>query len=80
VITFGTGGPYATFLLVVVAALSARLTGRWQPGGTLQPGRKGMPVNGLAFCRLTFETCRECSVNDIGILGAGGMLLLVIGG
>jgi acyl CoA:acetate/3-ketoacid CoA transferase alpha subunit len=36
VITFGNSGLHVTFLLVVAAALSARLTGRWQPGGTLQ--------------------------------------------
>ncbi|MDX2552533.1 APC family permease [Streptomyces stelliscabiei] len=55
-ITFGTGGLYITFLLVVAAALFARLTGRWQPGGTLRLGRKGMVVNVLAFCWLAFET------------------------
>ncbi|MEU0805927.1 amino acid permease [Streptomyces sp. NPDC005970] len=55
-ITFGTGGLYITFLLVVAAALFARLSGRWQPEGALQLGAKGLVINVLAFCWLAFET------------------------
>ncbi|NJQ02040.1 APC family permease [Streptomyces zingiberis] len=55
-ITFGTGGLYITFLIVVSAALFARLTGRWRPAGTVRLGRKGLVVNVLAFCWLAFET------------------------
>ncbi|MFI9629921.1 APC family permease [Streptomyces sp. NPDC052042] len=55
-ITFGTGGLYITFLLVVTAALFARLTGRWLPAGTLRLGRRGLVINILAFCWIAFET------------------------
>ncbi|MFD1537775.1 APC family permease [Nonomuraea guangzhouensis] len=55
-ITFGTGGLYITFLLVVAAALFARLTGRWRPAGSLRLSRTGTPVNLVAFGWLAFET------------------------
>ncbi|MGW4031839.1 APC family permease [Streptomyces sp. NPDC004838] len=55
-LTFGTGGLYITFLLVVATALFARLTGRWRPAGTMRLGRAGTVVNAIAFVWLVFET------------------------
>lgn len=55
-ISFGTAGLYITFLLVVAAALYARMSGTWRPHGTLRLGRYGTLVNALAFFWLLFET------------------------
>ena len=44
-ITFGSGGYYIIFWLVCVAALYARLTGRWVPAGRFSLGRFALPVN-----------------------------------
>jgi amino acid transporter len=54
-ITFGSGGYYITFWLVCVAALYARLTGRWVPAGRFSLGRFALPVNIAAVVWLTFE-------------------------
>ena len=55
-ISFGTMGLYATFFLVVAAALYARMTGRWQPNGAFRTGGFGYAVNIVAFVWLAFET------------------------
>lgn len=55
-ITFGTAGIYAAFLLLTSAALAARLRGSWQPGGHVQLGRAGLVANVLAVGWLTVET------------------------
>jgi amino acid transporter len=54
-ITFGSGGYYISFWLVCVAALYARLTGRWVPAGRFSLGRFALPVNIAAVVWLTFE-------------------------
>ena len=54
-ITFGSGGFYISFWLVCVAALYARLTGRWKPAGLFSLGRLALPVNIAAVAWLTFE-------------------------
>jgi amino acid transporter len=54
-ITFGSGGYYITFWLVCVAALYARLSGRWTPAGRFSLGRLALPVNIAAVVWLTFE-------------------------
>jgi amino acid transporter len=54
-ITFGSGGYYITFWLVCVAALYARLSGRWVPAGRFSLGRFALPVNIAAVVWLTFE-------------------------
>ena len=53
-ITFGSGG-YIVFWMVCVAALYARLTGRWVPAGRFSLGRLALPVNIAAVIWLTFE-------------------------
>ncbi|TIT82212.1 MAG: hypothetical protein E5W59_30355 [Mesorhizobium sp.] len=55
-ISFGTAGLYITFLLVVAAALYARLSGKWRPEGSLRLGALGTPVNVAALVWLLFET------------------------
>jgi len=55
-ITFGTAAIYVAFLLVAVAALAARLSGRWTPSGSVRLGRIGLPLNVLAVAWLAFET------------------------
>jgi amino acid transporter len=55
-IAFGTAGIYVTFLLVVTAALVARLRGTWQPAGHLRLGRAGLVWNVLAVAWLIFES------------------------
>ncbi len=55
-IAFGTAGIYLAFLLVALAALIARLRGRWIPGGHVRLGRAGVVVNALAVAWLAFET------------------------
>ena len=55
-IAFGTAGIYVAFLLVVVAALVARLRGTWVPAGHVRLGRAGVVVNALAVAWLAFET------------------------
>jgi amino acid transporter len=56
VIAFGTAGIYAAFLMVALAALAARLSGRWRPDGHVRLGRWGVPINLLAVAWLAFET------------------------
>jgi amino acid transporter len=56
VIAFGTAAIYLSFLLTAVAALIARLRGRWRPAAHVQLGRLGTPVNALAVAWLAFET------------------------
>lgn len=56
VIAFGTAGIYAAFLMVALAALAARLSGRWRPAGHVRLGRWGVPINLLAVAWLAFET------------------------
>jgi amino acid transporter len=51
-IAFGTAAIYLSFLLIAVAALVARLQGRWAPGG----GAIRTVVNALAVLWLAFET------------------------
>lgn len=55
-ISFGTMGLYATFFLVVAAALLARVRGRWQPSGAFRTGGFGYAINIVAFAWLAFET------------------------
>ncbi|WP_281034774.1 amino acid permease [Mesorhizobium sp. M4A.F.Ca.ET.022.05.2.1] len=55
-ISFGTAGLYITFLLVVAAALYARVSGKWRPDGSLRLGALGTPVNVAALVWLLFET------------------------
>jgi amino acid transporter len=56
VIAFGTAGIYAAFLLVALAALVARVSGRWRPAGLVRMGRWGVVINALAVGWLLFET------------------------
>ena len=53
-IAFGTAAIYLSFLLIAVAALVARLQGRWVPGGA-HPGLR-TAINVLAVLWLVFET------------------------
>jgi amino acid transporter len=55
-IAFGTAAIYVSFLFVSVAALVARLGGRWTPSGSVRLGRAGLPLNLLAVAWLLFET------------------------
>jgi amino acid transporter len=55
-IAFGTAAIYVSFLMTAVAALVARLRGRWQPAGHIRLGRLGLVVNVLAVGWLAFET------------------------
>jgi amino acid transporter len=55
-IAFGTAALFLSLLLVASAALVARLTGRWRPGGAVRLGRTGTIVNALAVGWLAFET------------------------
>jgi len=55
-ITFGTAAIYVSFLMITVAALAARLSGRWRPSGHIQLGRVGLVVNALAVVWLALET------------------------
>ena len=55
-IAFGTAGIYVAFLLVALAALIARLRGRWVPAGRVRLGRAGVVVNALAVAWLLFES------------------------
>jgi amino acid transporter len=56
IITFGTAAAYVGFLLVAVAALTARVRERWIPAGTVRLGRAGLVLNVLAVAWLAFET------------------------
>jgi amino acid transporter len=55
-IVFGTAAIYVAFLLVAVAALTARVRGSWSPGAHVRLGRPGLVVNVLAVVWLGFET------------------------
>ncbi len=55
-ISFGTMGLYATFFLVVAAALFARISGRWSPAGAFRTGVFGKLLYVVAFLWLAFET------------------------
>ena len=55
-IAFGTAGIYSAFLLVALAALIARVSGRWRPAGGFRLGRAGLVINVLAVAWLAFET------------------------
>lgn len=55
-IAFGTAAIYVSFFLIALAALIARLRGRWQPGGAFSTGRLGLPINLAAVLWLGFET------------------------
>ena len=55
-IAFGTAAIYVAFLLIALAALIARLRGRWVPSGAIRLGRAGVVVNALAVAWLAFET------------------------
>jgi amino acid transporter len=55
-LVFGTAAVYVAFLLVAVAALSARVRGRWTPAAHIRLGRAGTIVNVLAVGWLAFET------------------------
>jgi amino acid transporter len=55
-IAFGTAGIYVTFLLLMGAALVARLRGTWVPAGHVQLGRWGLVANVLGVAWLAFET------------------------
>ncbi|PRI12601.1 APC family permease [Leucobacter massiliensis] len=54
-ITFGTGGLYITFLLVVAATAFAMLTRRWRPLGSPRAERWFRTVVGIALAWLLFE-------------------------
>ena len=56
-ITFGTGGFFIIYLIVTIAALYSRLTGRWMPEkGKFFLGRWGLALNIIAVAWLLFET------------------------
>lgn len=55
-IVFGTAAIYVAFLLVALAALTARVRGRWTPGAHVRLGHAGLLVNVLAVLWLSFET------------------------
>jgi len=55
-IAFGTAAIYVAFLLVALAALVARVRGRWTPSGEVRLGGAGTVVNALAVAWLAFET------------------------
>jgi amino acid transporter len=55
-IAFGTAAIYVSFLLIAMAALIARLRKTWQPSGSFQTGRLGLPINIAAVAWLAFET------------------------
>jgi amino acid transporter len=55
-ITFGTAAIYLSFLLIALAALVARVRGRWVPAGHIRLGRAGTLLNVLAVVWLTFQT------------------------
>jgi amino acid transporter/ketosteroid isomerase-like protein len=55
-ITFGTAAIYVAFLLIALAALTARVRGRWRPAGRVRLGRAGLAINALAVAWLGFET------------------------
>jgi amino acid transporter len=55
-IAFGTAAIYMTFFLIALGAFTARVRGRWVPGGRVQLGRWGMMFNALAVVWLAFET------------------------
>jgi amino acid transporter len=55
-ISFGTAGIYVAFLLVAVAALTARVRRTWRPAGRVRLGSAGLVLNVLAVAWLAFET------------------------
>jgi amino acid transporter len=55
-IGFGTAAIYLAFLLVAVAALTARVRKTWRPAGRVKLGRAGLVLNILAVAWLAFET------------------------
>jgi amino acid transporter len=55
-ISFGTAAVYVAFLLVAVAALSARVRKTWRPAGRVQLGPAGLVLNVLAVLWLAFQT------------------------
>jgi amino acid transporter len=56
-IAFGTAAIYVSFFLVALAALIARVRGRWVPSGRVRLGpRVGLLINVLAVVWLAFET------------------------
>jgi amino acid transporter len=55
-ISYGTAGIYAAFLMLAAGALWARLSGTWVPSGALRLGRAGLVCNVLAVGWLVFET------------------------
>jgi amino acid transporter len=55
-IAFGTAAIYVAFLLIALAALIARVRGRWVPAGAIRLGRTGVLINALAVAWLAFET------------------------
>jgi amino acid transporter len=55
-INFGTAAIYVAFLLVAVAALTARVRKTWRPAGRVRLGRAGLVLNVLAVAWLAFET------------------------
>ncbi|WP_432512776.1 APC family permease [Kineococcus sp. SYSU DK001] len=52
---FGTACAYLVFLLIALAALAGRLTGRWRPAGSARRVRTGLVLNVLAVLWLAFE-------------------------
>lgn len=55
-IAFGTAAIYLAFLLIALAALTARVRGTWRPAGHVQLGRAGVVINVAAVVWLAFET------------------------
>lgn len=53
-VSFTTGGFYIAFAFPLLAALLARLSGRWRPGG-FSLGGAGLLVNALALLWVVFE-------------------------
>lgn len=53
-VSFTTGGFYVAFFFPLLAALSARLSGRWRPG-RFSIGRAGLVINVLAIAWVAFE-------------------------
>jgi amino acid transporter len=55
-IAFGTAAIYVSFLLTALAALIARVRGKWKPSGLVQLGAAGLVINAAAVAWLAFET------------------------
>ncbi|MGW6915175.1 APC family permease [Kitasatospora sp. NPDC054939] len=91
-ITFGTAATFLPFFLLSLAALVARLRGRWRPSGPVSYGRAGTVVNALAVLWTGLEVVNICWPRTIlappgapwyqvwaALLGVGTVALLGVG-